>query len=437
MELGDVNIFFQDLHSRKNCRNKDFRVSGGTHNPRSNRSLAMSDKTDIVVLAASRTPIGSFLGQLASLSAPQLGAAAISAAVTQSKIAVERVDQVIMGNVLQAGIGQAPARQAAIYGGIPNNAGATTVHKVCGSGLRAVMDAANGISVGEWSTVVAGGMESMSNAPHLLERSRNGFRLGSVSMADSLIKDGLWDPYGDKHMGSCAEVCATKYEFTRAAQDAYALESYRRAQHANTAGLFQNELAAVSVPQKKGAAVQVSRDEEPFAAPLEKIGTLRPAFESNGTITAGNASKLNDGAAALVLSSIAQARQMDAKPLARIVSQASFAHEPLWFTTAPAGAARLALKRAGLKASDVSFWEINEAFAVVAMAAIADLELDAQNVNPRGGAIALGHPIGCSGARILTTLIHTLIAEKRRYGGVAICIGGGEAAAMIVENLTL
>ena len=393
--------------------------------------------SDVVIASAARTPIGSFLGSLAPLPAPRLGAAAISAAIERAKIASAAVDQVIMGNVLQAGIGQAPARQAGIYAGIRKSAGAITVHKVCGSGMRAVMDAANGIKGGEWRVVVAGGMESMSNAPHLLERARTGFRMGEIKVADSMIKDGLWDPYGDKHMGNCAELCATKYGFTRAEQDAFSLTSYKRAQAAIERGLFADELVAVQVPQKKGEPVSVAKDEEPFAAPLDKMGGLRPAFDPKGTVTAANSSKIDDGAAALVVTSAERARELSAKPLARIVAQGSVAQEPEWFTTAPALAAKLVLERAGLAVKDIDRWEINEAFAVVTMAAIRDLGLDPETVNVRGGAVALGHPIGASGARILTTLVHTLVHDKRRYGCAAICIGGGEAAAVIVENLRL
>lgn len=392
---------------------------------------------DTVILSAARTPIGSFMGALAALSAPHLGAVAIRAAVARSGVDPELFDQVIMGNVVQAGIGQAPARQAGIYGGLPKKAGAITVHKVCGSGLRAVMDASNGIRVNEWELVVAGGMESMSCAPHLLERSRAGYRMGEFSVADSMIKDGLWDPYSDRHMGLCAEACASKYAFSRSEQDEFALQSYKRAQAAVTGGRFADELVAVAVPQRKGDPVNVDKDEEPFAAPLEKMPQLRPAFDKAGTITAANASKINDGGAALVVTSAEKAEDLGKSPLARVVSQATFAQEPEWFTTAPSGAARLALKRAGLQVKDIARWEINEAFAVVTMAAIRDLELDPKTVNSRGGAIALGHPIGCSGARILTTLVHTLVQDKQRYGCVSICLGGGEAASMVVENLTL
>jgi acetyl-CoA C-acetyltransferase len=392
---------------------------------------------DVVILSAARTPIGSFLGALSSLPAPKLGAVAIRAAVERAGIDPESLDQVLMGCVLQAGQGQAPARQAMIYAGLPKKVGAVTVHKVCGSGMRSVMDAANGIRVGEWNACVAGGMESMSLAPHLLHNARRGFRMGEAKMADAMIHDGLWDPYGDKHMGNCAEMCVKEYELSREEQDAFALTSYKRAQAAVEGGKFDDELAPVEVPQRKKDPIKVERDEEPFAAPLDKMPKLRPAFDRNGTVTAANASKINDGAAALVVCSDEHAKAAGKKPLARLVSQAGFAQEPDWFTTAPAKAARVALDKAGLKVGDIDRWEINEAFAAVAMAAMRDLELDHAKVNARGGAVALGHPIGCSGARILTTLVHTLVQEKLRYGCASICLGGGEAVSVVVENATL
>jgi len=392
---------------------------------------------DVVILSAARTPIGSFLGALSSLPAPKLGAVAIRAAVERAGIDPESIDQVLMGCVLQAGQGQAPARQAMIYAGLPKKAGAITVHKVCGSGLRSVMDAANGIRVGEWNTCVAGGMESMSLAPHLLHNARRGFRMGEAKMADAMIHDGLWDPYGDKHMGNCAEMCVKEYKLTRDEQDAFALTSYKRAQAAVEGGKFADELAPVEVPQRKKDPIKVERDEEPFAAPLDKMPKLRPAFDRSGTVTAANASKINDGAAALVVCSDEHAKAAGKAPLARLVSQAGFAQEPDWFTTAPAKASQIALDKAGLKVADIDRWEINEAFAAVAIAAMRDLELDHAKVNVRGGAVALGHPIGCSGARILTTLVHTLAQDKVRYGCASICLGGGEAVSVVIENLTL
>ena len=391
--------------------------------------------SDVVILSAKRTPIGSFLGELASESAPQLGAIAISAALSEQRIPVDTVEQVILGNVLQAGQGQAPARQAALYAELPPSAGAITLHKVCGSGLRAVMDATNGIRAGEWDLVVAGGMENMSQAPHILPKSRSGYRMGHVEAIDTMVHDGLWDPYGNKHMGNCAEMCAQKYQFSREEQDQFALTSYQKARACVEAGSFGNEIAPVSIAQRKGEPISISADEEPFKAPLDKMARLRPAFEKSGTITAANASKINDGAAALVVSSMSKAQELGVSPMVRVVAHASYAQEPDWFTTAPVQAAQKALAKAGLNTSDIDLWEINEAFSVVTMAAIKELGLDANTVNTRGGAVALGHPIGASGARILVTLIHTLIDTNKRYGCASICIGGGEAAAVIVENI--
>ena len=390
---------------------------------------------NLVVLSAVRTPIGSFLGKLSTLSANELGAAAIRCGLERARVPADRVEQVIMGNVLQAGQGQAPARQASIKAGVPNTVPCVTVHKVCGSGMRAVMDAGNAIQAGEYDLAVAGGMESMSNSPYLLEKARTGLRMGNGTLVDSMIKDGLWDPYGDKHMGSCAEMCVSKYSFTRAEQDAFSLESYRRAQEATKSGAFADEIIPVEVPQKKGAAVRVDADEEPFAAPLDKMPTLKPAFEKNGSVTAANSSKINDGAAALVVTSEEHARSNGWTPIARIVASSGVAQAPEWFTTAPIGAMQKLLKKTGLSVSDVDLFEINEAFAAVAMAAIKELSLDPAKVNVRGGAVALGHPIGASGARILTTLIHALRREHKKRGIAAICIGGGEATAMLVETI--
>lgn len=390
---------------------------------------------DVVILSAARTPIGSFLGELAPLSTPQLGSQAIAAALERAGVEPASVDQVLMGCVLQAGLGQAPARQASIGAGLPHTTGAITVNKVCGSGMRALMDGANGLRLGEWDIVVSGGMESMSNAPHLLAGARRGYRMGGFEGTDAMIKDGLWDPYNDQHMGNCAELCAREYSFTRAAQDDFARQSYERARAASENGQLERELLTVSVPQRKGEPVTVARDEEPFAAPLEKMGTLRPAFQRDGTVTAANASKINDGAAALVVTTAKRAATLGCQPLVRVVAQGAFAQAPEWFTTAPAGAARQALKRAGLSVADVGLWEINEAFATVALAAIHDLDLDPTTVNVRGGAVALGHPIGASGARIVTTLVHAMLSEKVRYGCASICLGGGEATAVVLENL--
>jgi acetyl-CoA C-acetyltransferase len=388
---------------------------------------------DLVILSAVRTPIGSFLGKLSSLPAPALGSAAIRCALSRAGVKPEEVEQVIMGNVLQAGIGQAPARQASLGAGIPDSVPCVTVHKVCGSGMRAVMDVGNAIQAGEYEVAVAGGMESMSNAPYLLEKARTGLRMGNGTLVDSMIKDGLWDPYKDTHMGNCAELCVGKYKFTREEQDAFALESYKRAQAATKNGLFADELTPVEIPQKKGDPVKIDADEEPFAAPLEKMPTLKPAFQKDGSVTAANSSKINDGAAALVVTSAEKAKAKGWRPIARIVAATGVAQAPEWFTTAPVGAMRRLAEKTGVALADVDLFEINEAFAAVAMAAIRELSLDPAKVNVRGGAVALGHPIGASGARILTTLVHALRREHKKRGIAAICIGGGEATAMLVE----
>jgi len=390
---------------------------------------------DIVILGGARTPIGSFLGTLSSLTAPRLGSIAIKCALENAGLGADRIEQVIMGNVLQAAVGQAPARQAGIGAGIPASAGAVTINKVCGSGMKAVMYAANDIRCGEYDVAIAGGMESMSNAPYALPQARTGYRMGNGKMIDTMVNDGLWDPYGDKHMGSCAELCATKYNFTREEQDDFTRESYRRAQDAVKSGKFKKEIAVVEIASKKGTSVIID-DEEPFSAPLDKMGSLKPAFQKDGgTITAANASKINDGAAALVVASAEYAEQNGLKPLARIVSQATAAHEPEWFTTAPGKAIDIALKRANLTVDDIDLFEINEAFAVVAMAAMKDANIPHEKLNVYGGAVALGHPIGASGARLLVTLLHALEDRGLKRGMAAICIGGGEAAAMIIERI--
>jgi len=389
---------------------------------------------DIVILGGARTPIGSFLGTLSGLPAPKLGSIAIKCALENSRVQPEVIQQVIMGNVLQAAIGQAPARQAGIGAGIPVSAGAVTVNKVCGSGLKSVMYAANDIRCGEYDIAIAGGMESMSNAPYALTQARTGYRMGNGKMIDVMIHDGLWDPYSDKHMGMCAEMCVSKYKFTREQQDAFAMESYRRAQDAVKSGKFKKEIAVVEIPAKKGNAVIID-DEEPFAAPLEKMPTLKPAFQKDGgSVTAANSSKLNDGAAALVVTSAEYAQKNNLKPIARIVAQATSAQEPEWFTTAPAASIRIALQRANMTIKDIDLFEVNEAFAAVALAAMEDVKIPHDRLNVNGGAVALGHPIGASGARILVTLLYALADRNLKRGMAAICIGGGEAAAMIVER---
>jgi acetyl-CoA C-acetyltransferase len=394
----------------------------------------MQDR-EIVIVGARRTPIGSFLGTLSTVPAPRLGAAAIRGALETAGVQPEAVEQVVMGNVLQAGIGQAPARQAGVYAGIPHAAGAVTIHKVCGSGLKAVMYAANDIRCGEYSLAVAGGMESMSMAPYLLPKARSGYRMGNGEVLDHMVFDGLWDPYDDKHMGNCAETCVAHYGMTREEQDSFARTSYDRARRASEDGTFAREIVAVEVPGRKGAVTTVATDEEPFRADLDKMAKLRPAFDREGSVTAANASKINDGAAALVVTTADRASELGLRPVARIVAQGSVAQEPEWFTTAPVGAIGLVLERAGLSLSDIDLFEINEAFAAVALAAVKELEIPLDKLNVHGGAVALGHPIGASGARILTTLLNALEVRDARLGCAAICIGGGEAAAVVVERL--
>lgn len=386
-----------------------------------------------VILSAARTPVGSFQGSLSNVTAPKLGATAIQEALARSGLNKNDVKECIMGEVLTAGVGQAPARQAAIYAGLPQSAECMTINKVCGSGLKAVALATDSIRLGLADVAVAGGQESMTNAPYVLEKARSGFRMGHGELIDSMIKDGLWDPYNNIHMGNCAELCAREYKFTREAQDQFAIESYKRAQKSIQDGVFAKEIVGVEVLAGKDKTL-VNTDEEPGKARFDKIPGLRAAFEKDGTITAANASKINDGGAALVLTSESYAKSKGHKPIARILAHASFAQDPKWFTTAPAGAIKKALLRANLKTSDIDLWEINEAFANVTMAAIQELKLDASRVNIHGGAIALGHPIGASGARILTTLLYALEKHGLKRGIASLCIGGGEGIALIVER---
>ncbi len=386
--------------------------------------------SEIHILSATRTAIGSFQGGLASVPAPRLGAAAIAGAVARAGIAPSDVTDVLMGNVLQAGLGQAPARQAAIYAGLPPAVRCTTIHKVCGSGLEAVILGARALAAGDATFVVAGGMENMSAAPYLLPRAREGYRIGHQQVVDSLIQDGLWDPYGGIHMGSCAEKCAAQYGLTRAEQDAYAAESFRRANAAQAAGEFAGEITPVEL-----AKGRFDTDEGPPRVKYDKIPLLKPAFEADGTITAANASTLNDGAAALVLACGTTVASRGLKSVARIVAAAGHAQDPVWFTTAPVPAARAVLAKAGWAVADVDLWEVNEAFAVVPLAFARELGVSHDRLNVRGGAIALGHPIGASGARILVSLIAALRARKARKGVAAICIGGGEGLALAVELL--
>lgn len=386
-----------------------------------------------VILSATRTPIGAFQGGLATVPANRLGAAAIRGAVAQAGLAPADVTDVLMGNVLQAGQGQAPARQAAIHAGLPPAVRTATIHKVCGSGLQAVMQGAHALAAGMGTVFVAGGMESMSQAPYLLPRAREGYRLGHQQVVDSVITDGLWDPYDNIHMGGCAEQCAAKYGFTRAQQDAYAIESFQRANAAQKDGRFAAEITPVELTDAKGNVTTVAQDEGPAKVKYEKIPSLKPSFQKDGTITPANASSLNDGAAALVLATAETARAKKLAPLARIAGFGAHAHEPLWFTTAPVQAAQQALRAAGWAVGDVDLWEVNEAFAVVPLAFMQELGVPHAKLNVRGGAIALGHPIGCSGARILVTLIAALKERGLKRGVAAICIGGGEGLAACVE----
>ena len=387
-----------------------------------------------VIVSAVRTPIGAFQGYLSSLSASDLASICIKDILDQTGIQTDRINEVILGNVLSAGQGQAPARQATLKSGCPDSVEALTINKMCGSGLKAVMLADQAIRCGDADLILAGGMESMSNAPYLLNDARAGKKLGHSKVIDSMIHDGLWDAYNDKHMGNCAEMLANDRNYSREAQDEYAIESYNRAQQATSDGIFQTEIVPVVIPQRKGEPLVIDEDEEPAKARFEKIPALKPAFDKDGTITAANASKLNDGAAVMLITSEENAKDLGLKPLVRIIEQASASHQPEWFTTAPSKAIGKVLNKAGLKANDIDLWEINEAFAVVAMAAIEDYNIQYENVNIYGGAVALGHPIGASGARILTTLINGMNRQNVDRGLATLCIGGGEASALIVEK---
>lgn len=388
---------------------------------------------DVVIVGAARTPIGSFLGSLASLPGPRLGAIAIRAALERAGVTGDDVGVVHMGMVLTGGVGQAPARQAALYAGLPQSVPCVTVNKVCGSGLEAVLGVARAIAVGDIEVGVAGGMESMSNAPHVIRGLRGGVKMGALDTVDTMVSDGLWDPYSNQHMGNCAELCAKDKSISRAAQDEHAAESYRRALEAQKLGTFKAEIVPVTVPGKKGDVV-VDADEEPGRGNIEKLAGLRPSFQKDGTITAGNASSLNDGAAALVLMSADEAQRRGATVLGKIVAYGYHAQAPELFTTAPAPAINNALARAGWKADQVDLWEINEAFSVVSIANNQLLSLDPAKVNVSGGAVALGHPIGASGARVLVSLLHAMIARGAHRGGASLCIGGGEGIALLVER---
>lgn len=389
---------------------------------------------EVVIVGAARTPMGSFLGALSSVSATDLGAAAIRGALAKSGVAPELVNEVFMGNVLQANLGQAPARQAAMAAGLPNTVPCTTVNKVCASGMKAIALAAQSIMTGDNDVVIAGGMESMSNVPHYF-MARNGTKFGDVKLVDGMIIDGLTDVYNQTHMGNCAELCARERNISREEQDAFAIESYTRAAKAWSDGRFTEEVVQVEVPQRKGDPIVVHEDEEYKNVRMDKIAGLRPAFQKDGTVTAANASTLNDGASALILMSREKAESLGIKPLARIVSFADAAQAPEWFTTAPAKAIPLALAKAKLSVADIDFWELNQAFAVVGLANTKELGLDPNKVDVNGGAVALGHPLGSSGSRIIVTLLNVLRQNGGRYGAAGICNGGGGASAMVIEAL--
>ena len=388
---------------------------------------------EVVIVSAVRTPIGSFLGKLSTVPAPKLGAIAIEGALKRINLDPKLVDEVLMGNVVQAGTGQAPARQAAIFAGIPDFVPCTTVNKVCSSGLKTVMQAAQAIAVGDASIVVAGGMENMSLIPHYVHL-RTGQKFGPTSLIDGMQKDGLVDVYNKEAMGVCADACAVKHDFSREDQDAFAIQSYKRSASAWENGKFANEIVPVKVPQRRGEPIIVNEDEEFKNVKMEKIPTLRAAFSKDGTVTAANASTINDGAAALILMSAEKANELNLKPLAKIKSFADAAQEPEWFTTAPAKALPKAISKAGISIDDIDYFEFNEAFAVVGLANMKLLGLTDKNVNINGGAVSLGHPLGCSGARILVSLLHILEQNNAKIGAAAICNGGGGASAMIVER---
>ena len=387
----------------------------------------------VVIVSAVRTPIGSFMGGLSTVTAPQLGAAAIKGALNKINLSPELVDEVIMGNVVQAGVGQAPARQAALLAGLPNKTIATTINKVCASGMKAVMQGAQAIIAGDAEVVIAGGMENMSLIPHYLHL-RNGYKFGPAAMIDGMQKDGLSDAYDNSAMGVSADLCATEYKISREEQDAFAIQSYQRSAKAWEAGKFDSEIVPVSVPQRRGEPIIINKDEEYTNVKLDKIPTLAPAFTKEGTVTAANASTINDGAAALILMSEEKANELGLKPLAFIKSYADAAQEPKWFTTTPSVALPKALEKVGLSVNDVDFFEFNEAFSVVGLANSKILGLEASKVNVNGGAVSLGHPLGCSGARIIVTLINVLAQNNAKIGAAAICNGGGGASAIVIER---
>lgn len=391
-------------------------------------------KREVFIVSAVRTPIGGFMGGLSTVSATQLGAVAIKGALDKSGLKADQVDEVFMGNVLQAGVGQAPARQAALAAGLTNEVPCTTVNKVCASGMKAIMLGAQTILAGDNEVVVAGGMENMSQTPHYVD-GRNGVKFGNITMLDGITKDGLLDVYNKVPMGNCAELCAKEYGFSREDQDAFAITSYKRSAAAWEAGRFDEEVVPVSVPQRKGDPIVISQDEEYKNVFIDKIPSLRPAFDKDGTITAANASTLNDGASALILASAEAVAKYNLKPIAKIVSYGDAAQAPEWFTTSPSKAVPVALKKAGMETADVDFWELNQAFSVVGLANMKILGLNPEKVDVNGGAVALGHPLGNSGSRVIVTLINVLKQNNGKFGGAAICNGGGGASAMIIENI--
>jgi len=385
--------------------------------------------SEVFILAGARTPIGAFQGALSTMTAPQLGSIAIVAALERAGVAPDQVDEVLMGNVLSAGIGQAPARQASLGAGIPQSVPCTTVNKVCGSGMKAVMMAAQAIKCGDAATVVAGGMESMSNAPYILPQARTGYRMGNGTLVDEMIHDGLWDPYNNMHMGNCGDLCAKEFNYSREEIDAYAAESFHRATTAQKEGRLAEEIVSVKVPQRKGDPIEVKDDEQPSRGDVSKLAGLRPAFGAEGVTTAGNASSINDGAAALVLSS-----SNNGKALAKVIAYSQHAHDPKFFTTAPAEAIKKLLTKAGLKVQDIDVFEVNEAFAVVAMHSQREVGLPMEKLNVNGGAVSLGHPIGATGARLVLTAAMELKRRGGRYAIATPCIGGGEATAVLIER---
>lgn len=389
---------------------------------------------NVVILSGARTPVGVFMGGLAELSAPQLGSAAIKAALERSGLKPEDVSEVLMGCVLTGGMGQAPARQASLGAGIPNTVPCMTINKVCGSGMKTIMLGAQSIMVGDSTVVVAGGMESMSNAPYVLPKARGGYKMGNGVMVDSMVNDGLWDPYNNFHMGNCGEICAKEVNITRAEQDEFAIRSYKLANEAVDKGYFKEDIVEVSVPKGKETVI-ISEDEQPRKVKYDKIPTLKPVFDKNGTITAANASPVNDGAAAVILTSEENAKAKGLKPIGKIIAYSTYAHEPVMFTTAPITSIEMVLQRANMKLSDIDLFEINEAFAVVPIAAQKKLGIPTEKLNVMGGAIALGHPIGASGTRIVITLLNALKRANKKIGLASICIGGGEATSIIVERL--